>query len=68
MTNQFENFKYNEKIIGKKACTNRGLFAYRFGIIEKNHIITPYVIRFEDGNATGFSKESDVTIFLGGNQ
>ncbi|MGD2278191.1 hypothetical protein [Bacillus wiedmannii] len=57
---QFKDFEYNEKLIGKKACVKNGLFAFRFGIIEKNDMVTPYVIRFEDGNATGFTKESDV--------
>ncbi|NRQ71952.1 hypothetical protein HQK17_27935 [Bacillus cereus] len=57
---QFKDFKYNEKLIGKKACTKTGMFAFRFGIIEKNDIVTPYVIRFEDGSATGFTKESDI--------
>ncbi len=57
---QFNDFKYNEKLIGKKACTKNGMFAFRFGIIEKNDMVTPYVIRFADGNATGFTKETDI--------
>lgn len=56
----FEDFEYNEKLIGKKACVKKGFFAFRFGIIEKNNFITPYVIRFEDGTVTGFHKESDI--------